>query len=144
MRTLTIEERQLVCQIARQYLDFPFDLVGDGQNTFNCSQFVAKVYRLALDYVLPEKADWLFLKSRVFPITELQMADLVFYCRNPRPRGRLATHVAIYLGDGQIINARQNAGKVLIEPIESLPKHQLLVQKDPLVINQWLQEILSI
>lgn len=144
MRKLSSEDRQLLKQISLQYLDFPFDLVGDGETTFNCSQFVAKVYRVALDYVLPEKTDWLYLKSKVLPVSELQTGDLVFYCREPRPKGRLATHVAMYLGEGQIINARQNAGRVLVEPVNSLSRHQLLEKKDPTVLESWLEEIISI
>jgi cell wall-associated NlpC family hydrolase len=144
MRSLTHVDRELIRQVALQFVDMPFNLTGDGEHSFNCSQFVAKVYRLALDIVLPQKSDWLFLKSKIIPSSELQIGDLVFYCREPRPYGRLATHVAIYIGDNQIINARQGAGGVVIESITAPKKHQILQIKDPAVCEAWLKEILSI
>lgn len=145
MRKLSAADRSLIWQVSMQYLGMPFSLYGDGASTFNCRQLVAKVYQVALNINLPKKVDWLFLTSRIIKTADLQVGDLVFYCREPRPRRRLATHVAIYIGEGEIINARQKAGKVLIEEIHApLKNHILLESKDETICNLWLSEVLSI
>ncbi|MFA6492642.1 MAG: NlpC/P60 family protein [Patescibacteria group bacterium] len=141
--TLTKNDRDKIVEEAYKFLNTPYCLCGDGKNTFNCSQFIVSVIKNALNVDLPAKVDWLYLVSSIVKPENLQAGDLVFFCRQPRPTGRIATHVAIFVGDKKIIHARQRAGKVVIEAIEDFSE-TLITSKDPNELHQWLEEIISL
>lgn len=138
---LTKDNRDKIVQAAYKLLGTPFCLNGNSKDTFNCSQFVTTVIHNAMGIDLPQKVDWLYIISSIKKPKELQIGDLVFFCRQPRPKGRIATHVAIYVGGGNIIHARQRAGKVVVEPITDFSE-TLITSKDDTELHQWLNEVL--
>lgn len=141
--TLTEADRKRIIEEAHKLLGKPYKLRGDGIDTFNCSQFVVAVIRNALGIDLPPKVDWLFLISKVINQEDLQIGDLVFFCYQPRPKGRIATHVAIYIGNGNIIHARQRAGEVTIEPMIDFSE-TMITSKNIDVLNSWLNETIQL
>ncbi|KKQ18673.1 MAG: NLP/P60 protein [Berkelbacteria bacterium GW2011_GWA1_36_9] len=141
--TLTIKDRVRIIEEAYKFLGTPYCLKGDGKNYQNCSQFVVTVIKNALNIDLPAKVDWLYIVSLIIKPENLQMGDLVFFCRQPRPIGKIATHVAIFVGDNQVIHARQRAGKVVIEPIADFSE-TIITSKDSAELHQWLEETISL
>jgi cell wall-associated NlpC family hydrolase len=67
------------------------------------------------------------------------VGDLVFYCYKKRPKSRIVTHVAIYIGGGCVIHANQKPKKVTIEKIDDYPG-RLVNDKDFETIKEWLEE----
>lgn len=147
MRILTDSDRQKVLTEALKWLDVSYKLRGNSKSGVDCSQFVMIVYQNALGINLLKKqnrpflSSWLFLALKVICQRDLRIGDLVFYCREPRPIGRVATHVAIYIGHGNIIHASRKYGMVVIQPLAKVDG--LLNQKDEIVLAQWMEEIID-
>ena len=146
MRNLLDIDRQAVVREALEWVDVPYKLRGKTKDGIDCSQLVLAVYRNSLGLNLisdtnrPFLASWLFVTLDVIPSEKLLVGDLVFYCRQPRPKGRIATSTAIYIGNGKIVHASLRLRKVAIESILDYPG-LLLTSKNPTVIEQWYKEI---
>ena len=140
---LTSADRERIIEEACKLLGTPYCLRGDGRSTFNCSQFVTTVIKNALGIDLPAKVDWLYLVSTIKQLDDLRIGDLVFFRWQRRPKGKIVRHVAIFLGNGQIIHAPQRTSKVVIEPIEDHP-FTVITHKDPVLLHQWIDEIISL
>lgn len=144
LRVLKSIERNLILEESLKWLGVPYKLYGKDNSGVDCSQFVLGVYRNALGIELISRTDGRYLASKllyslkVIPLGQLQISDLVFFCKSPRPQGRIATHIAIYIGDGNIIHSSYRAKKVLIEPIDNYQDF-LLSHKDETIISQWLK-----
>ena len=144
MRTLNLSAREEILSAAIKYIGFPYDLHGDGINSFNCSQFVSRVMWDALGISLFARVDWIFLNSKIIKIQDLQPGDFIFCCERPRPVGRLATHIAIYWGDGLVINSRYKKQCVAIEPLNEIQEdYDLLEIRDPQLCHDWLNEVMA-
>lgn len=145
MRVLTKKDRQKILTEAKSWLGVPYKIKGKDRNGIDCSQLVMAIYRRALgldlirDQSKPFLASWIFFALKVIKPQDLQIGDLVFYCPKSRPKSRLVTSVAIYIGDGQVIHANCRSKKVVIELISDY--HGLIVtNKDEKIIDQWLKE----
>lgn len=148
MRCLTDDERAHIVSEALNWVGTPYKRRGKDRSGIDCSQLVVAIYRsvlglsLVVDNNLPFLASWLFVGLRAILPEDLLVSDLVFYQRKSRSKGRIATSVAIYIGDGKVVHASGKLGKVAIEPIDG--PGLLLTHKDPLVIEQWRNEIVEL
>jgi cell wall-associated NlpC family hydrolase len=89
-------------QLARDALRFlgtPFVWGGSTPSGFDCSGFVQHVFAM-LDVALPRTADYQFADGR-HVTGALRAGDLVFF----HTYAPGASHVGIYLGDGEFVHA---------------------------------------
>ena len=104
---------------AKEFLGIPY-LWGDKSSLgFDCSGFVQTVFK-ALNIVLPRDSSQQIKHRDLIEInySELEVGDLLFFSEN-----KTVNHVAIYLGNGEIIHS---SGCV---KIEKLKENQELYQK---------------
>ncbi len=94
---------------ARQELGKPYVFGGSGPNVFDCSGLTAFVYAKAGIY-LPHSAAAQYYDTTRVSLSALQPGDLVFYY-SP------ISHVAIYIGGGQIIQALNEASPIEVSGI---------------------------
>ena len=145
MRCLSNCERQAVVTEALKWIGVPYRLNGKTKDGVDCSQLVLAVYKNALGIKLISKtngpflASWLFASLAVITTENLLSGDLVFYSREPQPKGRLVTSVAIYIGAGQVVHASLRLRRVAVESIFDYPGF-LLTGKDFEAVEKWLSE----
>jgi cell wall-associated NlpC family hydrolase len=78
---------------------------GNGRSGFDCSGFVRRVYRDALDESLPRTTREQMRMGAAVNRNRLQVGDLVFF-RTPSR----TDHVGVYLGDGEFAHASTSSG----------------------------------
>ena len=108
MNEVTEEElRQEIVDFALQFEGNPYVYGGTSlTNGADCSGFVMSVFA-EFGYSLPRVAADQYYQSVKKSTAELQPGDLVFY-------GGGISHVALYIGDGQIIHASTSASGIKI------------------------------
>jgi hypothetical protein len=111
-----MDVRDYIIAIARSVIGLPYLWGGaDPGNGFDCSGLVQWVYR-HIGINLPRTAQLQY--DATVPVEEPQPGDLVFfkdtYKQDP---AEPITHVAIYAGNGQMINAPSEGQRVRVEPI---------------------------
>jgi cell wall-associated NlpC family hydrolase len=79
----------------------------------DCSGLVTYVYREAADMRLAGNAAALAREGRGVTVDQLKTGDLVFF----NTLGRPYSHVGIYLGNGEFIQAPNSRGQVRIEKL---------------------------
>jgi cell wall-associated NlpC family hydrolase len=95
--------------IALKYLGIPYKWAGASPSTgFDCSGLVMYVYA-QLGVQLPHQAAAQYGYGVAVPKSQLQPGDLVFYDG--------LSHVAIYIGNGEIVHAPQTGDVVKIAPL---------------------------
>ncbi|MEV6950592.1 C40 family peptidase [Streptomyces sp. NPDC051183] len=87
---------------AKNHLGDPYVWGGNGPRGWDCSGLVQAAYRSA-GISLPRVADDQYRATTPIDRSELRRGDLVFWSSNGRASG--IHHVAIYLGDGQYLEA---------------------------------------
>ncbi|MVU82968.1 hydrolase [Nocardia sp. ET3-3] len=103
---------QRAIEAARSKLGAYYRSGGNGPDSFDCSGFVQWSYREA-GVELPRTSYSQLAAGTPVPLDELQPGDLVSYYGGG--------HSALYLGDGQIIHASDNASGVKISPLNNMP-----------------------
>ncbi len=100
--------------LATQQLGVPYVWGGEDPSGFDCSGLVQHTFKqLGID--LPRTSDDQMRKGQaVSSLAEAQPGDLVFFS------GKV-THVGIYMGDGQMIDAPHSGAKVRIEKVWGTP-----------------------
>ena len=106
---------QQVVDYAKQYLGTPYVYGGNGPNSFDCSGYTSYVYR-HFGYTLNRTASGQLSNGTSVSKSELQPGDLVFFKYNT---SKAASHVGIYIGDGQFIHASTNTYTVKIDNLTS-------------------------
>lgn len=80
------------------------------QEGFDCSGFVAHVFKNTLNFALPPNAAAMSRLGRTITTTELAPGDLVFFNTLANPY----SHVGIYIGDERFIHSPRSGGKIEI------------------------------
>ncbi|MFD9986257.1 NlpC/P60 family protein [Streptomyces massasporeus] len=113
-RTLTpsAEGRRAVRYAVRQ-LGKPYEWGAEGPKTFDCSGLTSQAWAEAGTPV-PRTSQEQWKRLKRIPLDELRPGDLVVYF----PK---ATHVALYLGDGMVVQAPRPGAKVKVSPIAANP-----------------------
>lgn len=104
-----------VVSSAMNYLGTPYVYGSNGPSSFDCSGFTSYIYS-SLGYSLNRSANDQLLNGTSIAKSELQAGDLVFFAYNTT---KSASHVGIYIGDGQFIHASTNGYQVRIDTLAS-------------------------
>jgi cell wall-associated NlpC family hydrolase len=106
-----------VIDVARRYLGVPYIFGGtDPTRGLDCSGLVQLVFR-QLSIVLPRTAQQQYNATSRVTQDQLQPGDLVFFARTYADPNDWVTHVGIYIGNGQQINAPTEGQVVSIQPV---------------------------
>jgi cell wall-associated NlpC family hydrolase len=104
-------------EVARRYLGVPYVFGGSDPTVgLDCSGLVQLVFR-QLGIGLPRTAQQQFDATPRIPRDQLQPGDLVFFARTYADPHDWITHVGIYIGNGQQINAPTEGQVVSIQPV---------------------------
>ena len=99
---------------AESRLGLPYVWGGDGPNVFDCSGLVQWSFAQA-GVVMPRVAADQARTGPQVPLSRLQPGDLLFYHTDPTAPGYIS-HVAIYIGDGEMLQAPQPGQDVEVVP----------------------------
>lgn len=102
-----------IAQTAMRYVGVPYSFGGTTPDGFDCSGYVRYVFARS-GISLPRMADEQYEMGRPVSRYRLQTGDLVFFTTYAAG----VSHVGIYLGDGQFINASSSRG-VVIDRLDS-------------------------
>ncbi|MET9580261.1 NlpC/P60 family protein [Streptomyces massasporeus] len=113
-RTLTpsAEGHRAVRYAVRQ-LGKPYEWGAEGPRTYDCSGLTSQAWAEA-GTPIPRTSQEQWKRLERIPLDELRPGDLVVYFRK-------ATHVALYLGDGMVVQAPRPGAKVKVSPIAANP-----------------------
>jgi cell wall-associated NlpC family hydrolase len=98
---------------AVQQIGKPYEWGAEGPKTYDCSGLTSEAWDHA-GTPIPRTSEEQWAELPRIPLTELRPGDLVIYF----PK---ATHVAMYLGDGKIVQAPRTGEKIQVSPIASYP-----------------------
>jgi cell wall-associated NlpC family hydrolase len=110
-----LQIQQNVVQIAERWLGVPYLFGGCSTRGVDCSCLVQLVFQTAGVSLPRTAADQYAATSRLSP-QQLQPGDLVFFANTYMPG---ISHVGIYIGNGQQINAPTEGQTVSVEPVFS-------------------------
>jgi cell wall-associated NlpC family hydrolase len=102
-----------VVQAAERWLGVPYVFGGCAANGVDCSCLVQLVFR-GLDISLPRTAAEQFAATERVSREDLQPGDLVFFANTYMPG---ISHVGIYIGGGQQINAPAEGQRVSVQSV---------------------------
>ena len=111
---------QAVVDLAMQYRGAPYVYGAAGPRSFDCSGLTMYIFK-QFGYSLPHTATGQLGYGQQVSRSELQPGDLVFF-RDPSISKKAASHVGIYIGDGQFIHAsssRNNSRSVIVSSLSS-------------------------
>ncbi|MFI9774645.1 NlpC/P60 family protein [Streptomyces sp. NPDC051956] len=91
----------------------PYVWGAEGPAAFDCSGLTSQAWEHAGEDI-PRTSQEQWAKLPRVPLNELRPGDLVVYFRG-------ATHVAMYLGDGMVVQAPRPGAKVKVSPIAANP-----------------------
>ncbi|MFF9121184.1 NlpC/P60 family protein [Streptomyces massasporeus] len=104
--------RRAVRYAVRQ-LGKPYEWGTEGPRTYDCSGLTSQAWAEA-GTPIPRTSQEQWKRLERIPLDELRPGDLVVYF----PK---ATHVALYLGDGMVVQAPRPGAKVKVSPIAANP-----------------------
>jgi len=85
------------------------------QNSFDCSSLMLQAYR-AVGITLPRVSRQQYRAGAMLPVEQAQPGDLLFWAYDTDNPDTIH-HVAMYLGDGKIVEAQQTGVPVHIRPV---------------------------
>jgi peptidoglycan DL-endopeptidase CwlO len=102
--------------MAQQGKPYEWGAATNQQNSFDCSSLMLQAYRAA-GITLPRVSREQYKAGALLPVQQAQPGDLLFWAYDP---GNPATihHVAMYLGDGKIVEAQQTGVPVHVRPVK--------------------------
>lgn len=112
VRTPSAEGGRAVRYAVRQ-LGKPYEWGAEGPKTYDCSGLTSQAWAEA-GTPIPRTSQEQWRQLERIPLDELRPGDLVVYF----PK---ATHVALYLGDGMVVQAPRPGAKVKVSPIAANP-----------------------
>jgi peptidoglycan DL-endopeptidase CwlO len=107
----------------------PYVWGASGPTSFDCSGLVQWSFAQA-GIVMPRVAADQALSGPAVPVSQLQAGDLLFYHTDPTAPGYIS-HVAIYLGNGRMIQAPEPGQNVEIVPADFGPEFAGAVRVSP-------------
>jgi hypothetical protein len=120
-------------QAAESRLGAPYVWGATGPNSFDCSGLVQ--WAFAQDGIaMPRVAQEQFFTGPHVPYADARPGDLIFYHYEPNDP-TFVSHVAIYLGGGEMLEAPHTGENVKIIPVP-LPDMAGVVRVDPAIASQ--------
>ena len=104
-----------VVSLAQNYLGYAYVYGSSGPYSFDCSGFTSYIYK-QFGYTLNRSAADQLSNGVSVSYSDLQAGDLVFFRANTT---KAASHVGIYIGNGQFIHASTNTYQVIISDLSS-------------------------
>ncbi|WP_425246461.1 NlpC/P60 family protein [Streptomyces sp. NEAU-NA10] len=98
---------------AVRQLGKPYEWGAEGPSSYDCSGLTSQAWNQA-GTPIPRTSQEQWARLKRIPLTELRPGDLVIYFPE-------ATHVAMYLGDGMVVQAPRTGEKIKVSPIASHP-----------------------
>ncbi|MFE0456516.1 NlpC/P60 family protein [Streptomyces sp. NPDC058914] len=98
---------------ALRQLGKPYEWGAEGPTSYDCSGLTSQAWAHA-GTPIPRTSQQQWARLKRVPLTELRPGDLVVYYPE-------ATHVAMYLGDGRVVQAPRTGEKIKISPVASHP-----------------------
>ncbi|MFG2551858.1 NlpC/P60 family protein [Streptomyces sp. NPDC048581] len=98
---------------AKKQLGKPYKWGAEGPKAYDCSGLTSEAWAHA-GTPIPRTSQEQWARLDRIPLTELRPGDLVVYFPD-------ATHVAMYLGKGKVVQAPRTGEKIKISPIASNP-----------------------
>lgn len=138
------QQIEQVIAAGMKYLGTPYEYGSSRSNTstFDCSDFVRQAYKDALGLTLPadsrQQGDYIKDNSTaVYSIDNLKRGDLVFFMsykgssaksyEGINKQNQRITHVAIYLGNGQLLHTySQESGGVIVDKLDGSWVHRFM------------------
>lgn len=111
------EEGMVAAQWALQQIGKPYVWGGTGPEGFDCSGLTQKAWEAA-GVTLPRVTTDQYTAGARVGLDELAPGDLLFYDTRPYAPGDPPTHVTMYVGGGEMINAPSSGQDVRVEPVE--------------------------
>jgi hypothetical protein len=105
-----------IASYALSLVNTPYVWGGNDLETgFDCSGFVTHVYHKAAGLTLRGNAASMAKATRPVNLTEMLTSDLVFF----NTKGRMASHVGIYVGDSKFVHASNPRTGVRVDWLEN-------------------------
>lgn len=98
---------------AVQQLGKPYEWGAEGPATYDCSGLTSTAWGVA-GTPIPRTSQEQWARLKRVPLVELRPGDLVVYFPE-------ATHVALYLGDGKVVQAPHPGARIKVSPIAANP-----------------------
>ncbi|MHC3472382.1 C40 family peptidase [Streptomyces sp. 7R007] len=106
-------EADRAVRYAVRQLGKPYEWGAQGPATYDCSGLTSQAW-LHAGRPIPRTSQEQWARLPHVPLTELRPGDLVVYFPE-------ATHVAMYLGDGKVVQAPRTGEKVTVSPVAAYP-----------------------
>lgn len=114
--TIDPAQRSNVVLTAMGLINTPYRFGGrQPEDGFDCSGLAAYVFGDAVNAKLPHQAASIARMSRPVSRSKLQAGDFVFF----NTLKSAYSHMGIYVGNGQFVNAPSSGGKVRIDRLDS-------------------------
>ncbi|MEU0756584.1 C40 family peptidase [Streptomyces albogriseolus] len=98
---------------AVEQLGKPYEWGAEGPETYDCSGLTSEAWRAAGAEV-PRTSQEQWARLERIDLVELRPGDLVVYFHD-------ATHVALYLGDGMVVQAPRPGARIKVSPVAANP-----------------------
>lgn len=112
---ITNESLNTIIETARPHLGMNYVFGATGPNKWDCSSFAQHLYK-TIGIELPRTSQMQYDATRRVPISEALPGDLLF--KDETGTGNKIHHVAIYLGNSEILHASSSSRGILIESID--------------------------